>query len=447
MCAIFTKKSLAENVVCKEGLKVHSLLYVYETNFTSNVARYAGGGVYLRQKESSSSCNTEEIIFNSVTFNNNSVAITGHGGIAIHSMNHEETDYLNHLHTQFRLILVNCSVHCNYAKSNIGKQSETGAILVKSVRYFVLNNTSIFNNQATGIQGMNSNIIFSHNVSIINNTGSFGGGLLLCQKSVTYFDDYTNVTIAHNNATHTGGGICAETICLNSRPICFFQFKHIALILSSLVSLSLHDNHASYAGNNIFGGSIENCYMLKKPKNMEKSVNIFNAVFDVPTSQEDPLSISSPPQTFCPCQNNKPNCGIPIHSPMRNLQKYPGETFYIEGVLVGQFNGSVPGTVQGWFKYSKNIGVGLNEIVQKIPSRNCTKLNYTVYTHRRYEVLELVAQPSGDISGLEQLGQIQRYSIHVHIKRCPLGFNRVTSYCDCIELFRHHQLRLCYLSY
>ena len=70
MCDIDQK----QNVVCMEGVKVNSLLYVYQTNYSSNVAWYAGSGVYLRKKESLSSCNMKEKRFNSVTLSNKSVA-------------------------------------------------------------------------------------------------------------------------------------------------------------------------------------------------------------------------------------------------------------------------------------------------------------------------------------------------------------------------------------
>ena len=47
---------------------------------------------------------------------------------------------------------------------------------------------------------MSSNIILSYSITIVNNTGSSGGGLLLCQNTVmyVYLDAYTNVTITHS---------------------------------------------------------------------------------------------------------------------------------------------------------------------------------------------------------------------------------------------------------
>ena len=42
---MFTKQPRAESVVCKEGVKVHSLLHIYKTNFT--IAVHAGNGVFF----------------------------------------------------------------------------------------------------------------------------------------------------------------------------------------------------------------------------------------------------------------------------------------------------------------------------------------------------------------------------------------------------------------
>lgn len=50
MYGMFTKKRGVESVVCREGIKVHSLLHVYKTNFTSNVAKSAGAGVFFKTK-------------------------------------------------------------------------------------------------------------------------------------------------------------------------------------------------------------------------------------------------------------------------------------------------------------------------------------------------------------------------------------------------------------
>ena len=144
----------------------------------------------------------------------------------------------------------------NYATSQREDGSGTGAIFTKSNHNFLLDNLAIFNNKVTGIVGMSSNIILSYNITIVNNTGSNGGGLLLCQNTVmyVYLDAYTNVTITHSMANHTGGGICVDTDYLESKLICFFQLADIPHRKQSLIetiNITVYNNFAPYAGHNI----------------------------------------------------------------------------------------------------------------------------------------------------------------------------------------------------
>ena len=135
-------------------------------------------------------CSREEIKFTNVTFRVNSVIKTGFGGIAIHSINFMVTDYLYHRSPQYFVILERCHMYNNYAISKTEDGSGTGVIFTKPNHYFLLNNSIIFNNKVTGIVGMSSNIILSQNITIANNTGSSGGGVLLCQNAVMYLDAY-----------------------------------------------------------------------------------------------------------------------------------------------------------------------------------------------------------------------------------------------------------------
>ena len=435
----FTDISQSSMITCKASSKERLLLHVYDTNFTNNVARYSGGGVHLVQTPSISSCFVERIAFENVVFNNNSVIITGHGGIAIHSQSHMRD--LLHAIPQFHLIFVNCSIHNNY-KPHRRDGSGTAAVFVKSNQYFLLKNTAIFCNEVTGILATSSNIILSHNITIVNNTGSSGGGLLFCQNAVMYLKTHTNVTIAHNTANHTGGGIYVETGCLVSMPLCFFQLFKYPQVLPSNINISVYDNHAYFAGNNIFGGSIDNCYMMKKPPRT-KGIDVYKAIFNIISNTISPASVSSPPRHVCLCKNNRPICiyNMQVSQISHTIEKFPGETFSIEAVLVGQFSGTVPGTVQAWLINKRNYNFGPNENIQKISTRTCTKLNYTIYSHDSHEVLALGAQVPGDVSGLEQLNQFQKYLINITLKECPLGFLRTNgkkSYCGCNRLFRHH---------
>ena len=436
---LFSKKP------CEMNHQGHVLFLASNTTFSNNIAEFAGGGIYLKQKQSLSSCSGENITFENATFNNNVVVKTNFGGVAFHNINFMITDYLHHEKPQYYLILTNCSIHNNHVKHHSKDHgSGTGAIFTKSNHFFKLDNTTIFNNTATGLLGMSSNIILSHNITIVNNNGSSGGGLLLCQNAVMYLEAYTNVTIAYNNAYHTGGGICVETDYLESKPICFFQVGHDPLIDSKLtktINITIYNNHADFAGDNIFGGSIDYCYMIDSPRHKaNRSTEMYQALFTVPSNKYSLSSVTSPPRNVCSCQNDRPiNCSR-LSSHHTQLHLFPGESFLIEVVLVGQHQGTVPGTVQATLKHDSSRFEGGNQFsVQSIQNKRCKVLQYTIYTSHSDEVLELGVQHLGDISGFAQSHQYNRYSIDIVIKECPLGFARTSgngSYCDCDSLFR-----------
>lgn len=442
MYVSFIESSTSEPKVCTDKVKPHSLLYVYNSTFNNNIAKYAGSGVYLRQKQSLTLHNPQTITFIKSTFKDNSMIKAGFGGIAVHSINFMVTDYLHHLYPQFHIILVNCSIHGNSVGFYPGDGSGTGAVFTKSNNNFQMNNTAVYNNRATGLLGMSSNIILSNNITIINNTGSSGGGVLLCQNAVMYFEAHTNVTISRNHANHTGGGICVQTDYLQSKPICFFQFAEDPLSypqLARTVNVSVYDNHAIIAGNNIFGGSIEYCYMIDSPKHKaNRSREVYDAIFHVPRNKESPSSITSSPRHLCFCQNNAPNCSVHHYKPH---PIFPGETINVDAVLVGQYNGTVPGTVGAKFK-SLSLHSVLNKEVQDIKTVNCTKLYYTIYSSRASETIMLEVQHTGDISGFDQFWKTKTYFIDIEIKKCPMGFfqsslNSSGTSCNCSPFLKN----------
>ena len=436
------------NTVCKANAKQikNRLMHIYNTTFSNNIAtKYGGGGVFVKHMQSLPKCNTiESVTFENVTFNSNSVDSTEYGGgIALHSINFMITGYVFHENPQFQVFLNHCRIYDNHVQSLERGDSGTGAIFVNSNLFFQLNNTAIFNNNATGIVGMDSNIVLTNNITIVDNHGTSGGGMLLCQNAVMYLGAYTIVTIERNSADNSGGGICVETSdYIESQEICFFQFGYQTFVNSSLhktIAVSLRDNQARLAGKNIFGGSIDRCYMIHGPKNTweYESTTVYHNIFKVPKNAM-PISysssVSSPPRQVCSCQNNKIDCETSRHSPLQ-FQKFPGETFTIGAVLVGQFKGTVPGTVHANLKFS-NSSLLQGEYVQNL-SIICNPLRYTVNTNNGYEILDIRVQHVGGITGFERT--FQKYSILVKMKDCPLGFMRTNSSCACsLLLIRDH---------
>ena len=431
-----------KNVTCQEKAHQNRILHVYNTNFTSNVAtKLGGGGVFVKQMQSLPKCNIECITFEKVTFNSNSVTETYYGGgIAIHSITFVVTGYVHHGNPQFQVFLNHCSINNSHVKSLERGDSGTGVIFVNSNLFFQLNNTAIFNNKATGIVGMSSNIILSNNITIVNNTGTSGGGMLLCQNSVIYLEAYASIIITNNSASNTGGGICVETSdYIESQEICFFQlgyhtFMNISLIKT--ISVVLHDNSASLAGSNLFGGSIDQCYLVhhSNPKHSKvyQSIHVYKTVFKTAhNTKHSPSSVTSPARRLCLCQSSRPNCSL---KPL-TLQKFPGETFFIEAVLVGQFYGTVPGTVQASLNSSKS-SLKQGEYVQNLSSIICNELRYTISTSHGFEILKIRVQHVGGISGFTR--RFQEFTIHAKMKECPLGFTHMNAMCNCNLLLGDH---------
>ena len=431
---------------CKDNCFQHKLLHIYNTRFTNNIAEHYGGGIFIEQIESLTNFNhtiiMNQLIFEQVTFAKNSLHLTkkNSGGIALHSLIVTVTGYIYHGNPQFQVILNNCSIHHNYIKlGDIDSISTIGVVFTKSNHFFKITNTAICCNKATGILGMSSNLVLSKNVTISNNNGSLGGGMLLCQNAVMYLEVHTNVTIAHNRAISLGGGISVETYYLESEPICFFQLgresaKNISLIETT--SVTIYNNSAGFAGNNIFGGSINVCYVHQfvgksHNKSFKLNILIFNKVFNIPNNTVDFSSISSPPHKLCLCQNKKPDCKI---KSFFLPNKFPGETFVIEAVLVGQFDGTVPGTVQANL-LSKHSSLKQGERVQKLSWTICNQLTYTIYTSSYHEVLQIRVLEIGGVNGFEDSVE-NTTKINIQFKNCPLGFTLTNAdnflwYCDC----------------
>ena len=202
-------------------------------------------------------------------FQQNTLSYAGYGGAAIHNVNFLSFEYKKQTLPQFILALSK-SVFKDHTYSNHSKwnNSGSGVIYVKTNHHVALENVDIYNNLYSGIVVVDSNLIISGSVNIYNNNGSSGGGMLFCSNSVMFLTPYSIVNISNNWVDHAGGGICVEDQCLQSKPVCFFQPDYEATInpeLNHTINVYLANNHASYAGDQIYGGSIDFCYIMDSP--------------------------------------------------------------------------------------------------------------------------------------------------------------------------------------
>ena len=141
------------------------------------------------------------------------------------------------------------------------------------------------------------------------------------------------------------------------------------------------------------------------------------------------------PFHICICKNNLPDCSETRYSP---ITAYPGGTFQVPVVAVGQRNGTVPSTVQSDTKLGNNrevspstmksimkleVSLQDNQYLQTA-SNTCTKLNYTVFSLSTPVMIDLHAEgnPCSKVDPTYMTHYTLLISVDL-IQNCPPGFN------------------------
>ena len=149
------------------------------------------------------------------------------------------------------------------------------------------------------------------------------------------------------------------------------------------VKLVFKNNSADAAGSVLYGGAIDNCKLIDL--DLYSSGEVFDMIVNIDNNDYIATSIiSSEPISIC--ENNLPDC-------MNFIERevYPGETFQVSVVALGQRNGTVPITVS-------TIYLGTGDLFgsqhhQQV-NNTCTKLNYTVHSLSQRVGIELHAESS-----------------------------------------------------
>ena len=162
----------------------------------------------------------------------------------------------------------------------------------------------------------------------------------------------------------------------------------------------------------LYGGAIDNCDL--GPYN---SGPVFDKVVHY-EANNTASSISSDPFHICLCNlNNRPNCS----QSKKTLSVYPGETFRVSVVAVGQRDGIVPSAIRS---HTDKGELASSQYIQQT-TKMCTTLNYTVFSQ---EDVSLELYPEGPCS---TVGAKLLLKLSTH-RRCPPGFSLENSSMSCI---------------
>ena len=219
-----------------------------------------------------------------------------------------------------------------------------------------------------------------------------------------------------NNHANLGGAIyvynaitriyCTEITRYIPKEDCFYQLTGQTLYNVSLV---FKNNSADDAGSVLYGGAIDNCTLTGLDSNNSKDV------FDMLAQIEDdntPSNISSDPFGIYPCNSsNHTKCSKYTSI---ELDVYPGETFQVSVVAVGQRNGTVSAAVRS--RTSRDTKLLDSQYIHQT-NKLCTSLNYTVFSQQNESQIEIYAD--GPCS---TYGNTLVLKLHLN-RKCPPGFN------------------------
>ena len=439
------------------------LLFSGTSSFTNNWAHLDGGAIYTSHNNTLCFNGTSNFFGNSAGFLSGGGAIftSNNASLSFNGTNNFISNSAGYGGGGAIYTSINAVLSFDGGSNFISNSAYGGgAIFTSSNASLSFNGTSNFiSNSARFFGGgaiyasINAVLSFDGGSNFINNSATLGGAIFVNATTTLVFSGSINFT---NNGkvdnafrdTVYGGGICMWFKCtfailpntamywennqafaggaiyvFDANPFiyctsaaiyipkeqCFFQLP--GQNLSNIdVQLIFQNNSAVVAGSVLFGGAIDNCKLTGLES--YSSGEVFNMVVYIDgTDYNTTSNISSDPLYIRPCEYN--------HSILSRFIKhtaYPGETFQVSVVGVGQRNGAVPTGVRSITNDQANL---LDyQYLQKM--NTCTKLNYTVFSLSRFVDIGLHAECGPCL----KLGDVRKLTIKVTLNlTCPPGFH------------------------
>ena len=255
--------------------------------------------------------------------------------------------------------------------------------------------------------------------------------MMLQGDSRFYLMPGTHIQISKNHAKR-GGGIYVEDQNTATTIPCFFETVDLQYPYSHLDEMiTLENNTAQEAGNAVYGGRIDQCYLLTSSQQFIYNSTAFTRIFNIVTSSSPVSQVSSNPVAVHVCKH-KNITGSKVHED----QVYPGQMLKIPVVLYRQGNGSVPGIVRSEL-VNKSRCVHFAPL-QKTQQTEylCTNLTYTIFSTSYYESILL------RVDDVQYYEEKTRVLVNVTLLPCPPGFqlSNLSARCECNPLLKDRGL-------
>ena len=174
--------------------------------------------------------------------------------------------------------------------------------------------------------------------------GIDGGAVVLQNSATISLDLHSQMIFIRNHAQHYRVALYVKNMKVKSTILspCFFLTRLTTfqkkIPSTSLPRIIFQNNSGDSAGSSIYGGLVDLCTKLEHTPD-------FDRIFHIEDGSKEISPLSFNPTRVCLCNNDLSDCNITQY----NVTAYPGETFQISAVAVGQRFGTVPFTVQSRF--------------------------------------------------------------------------------------------------
>ena len=321
------------------------------------------------------------------------------------------------------------------SKNDVHRNFGYATLYIQNIERFELRSSNITENFGTAIHITGSELFIYDAVNVIGNHGYSGGGLHSeCHpQSFVYLKPQSQLYLANNTASYHGGAIFVNDCRSKYNTDCFIQIEDLYKSSNTIgnVKIVLENNTAEVAGNSIYGGSLETCYLhhydsdkARILSTLEINSTIFQFIFKINKGTHSMSEVTSDPFQICFCDINKLECVTETH-----VEVYRGQAFHIPAVGVGQFNNASPAIVRTIIPSDHTGELGEKQTIQEL-GRVCGLLSYIVRSSENATQLQISVEGaySYNIINIHRLALI-----YVTFIKCPPGLELSSDFsvCDC----------------
>ena len=359
---------------------------------------------------------------------------------------HGDVEFIENMVQRIAVIIANNStITFNQTAEIVGNKGRLGGAigLFDDSQLFWGNqsNTTFLRNYAQQnggailIDGSIMNVESEAKVEFTENEAYNGGALAFQNDARINLKPHSQIIFKNNSARQYGGALYVEEPTLKFSS--YFNIQRVKCFIQPPEELSsqammFSNNTAVSAGSSLYGGWVDLC-------TISTGTSIpSNKVLPHSEALSQPSPVSSNPTRVCMCISNLPDCSITEH----NITVYPGQTFQIPAVAVGQMFGTVPFSVHSRFsRINSGSPPQIKELqrIQRVRG-TCTNLIYTIAPSNLPEEMELTVDKLDKLP-VEYIAQypdknklplvLRDLHLHIHLNTCPLGFMLNTSGCIC----------------